>query len=262
MKPIANQRWRGGRLVWQPHNAIVTARYEVAEILDDTTARAFVLAHHYSATYPVALRRFGLYELGELVGVAVFSQPARPAVVEKVWPTWQRGEAVELGRLVLLDRVPGNGESWFIARCFELLRGDVAGVISFSDPVPRPTSSGAVVFPGHVGQIYQATNGTYLGRSSPMTLRLFPDGTVLSNEACGKLRQGRSGWRYASAQLERWGADPFRAGEDGRAYLHRWWHLTRPMRHHGNHRYVWVLDRRRRRDLPQGSPYPRLAIAA
>jgi hypothetical protein len=33
-----------------------------------------------------------------------------------------KAEAVELGRLVLLDDVPANGESWFIARAFELLR--------------------------------------------------------------------------------------------------------------------------------------------
>lgn len=260
---IANQRWRGRRLVWRPDDVIDPRRFEVSETDSDTLVRAFVEEHHYSGTYPAALRRFLLWDLGELVGTAVFSQPSRKAVVRKVWPTWSTAEVFELGRLVLRDRVPGNGESWFVARCFELLRGDVAGVISFSDPVPRRASSGAVVFPGHIGQVYQATNGAYLGRSSPMTIRLFPDGTVLSNEACGKLRQGRTGWRYAAAQLERWGAAPMREGEDGRAYLHRWWHLTTGMRHHGNHRYAWVIDPRSRvarRELSaRAQAYPRRA---
>jgi len=45
---------------------------------------------------------------------------------------------VELGRSVLLDSVPGNGETWFLARCFEQMRkSDLIGVVTFSDPVPR-----------------------------------------------------------------------------------------------------------------------------
>jgi len=38
----------------------------------------------------------------------------------------------------LLDSVPGNGETWFLARCFEQMRkSDLIGVVTFSDPVPR-----------------------------------------------------------------------------------------------------------------------------
>jgi hypothetical protein len=33
--------------------------------------------------------------------------------------------------------VPANGESWFLARCWEMAaRQGVRGVVSFSDPVP------------------------------------------------------------------------------------------------------------------------------
>ncbi|MFM9616276.1 hypothetical protein ACKI18_48310, partial [Streptomyces niveiscabiei] len=66
-------------------------------------------------------------------------------------------ESVELGRLVLTDAVPSNGESWFVARCFERLAAEgVVGIISHSDPVPRTTSTGDVTFVGHFGCVYQA----------------------------------------------------------------------------------------------------------
>ena len=39
---------------------------------------------------------------------------------------------VELGRFVLLDSVAGNGETWFLARSFEILRKHaIVGVVSF-----------------------------------------------------------------------------------------------------------------------------------
>jgi hypothetical protein len=43
----------------------------------------------------------------------------------------------------------------------------VRGVVSFSDPVPRRTAAGDLVFPGHIGTIYQASNAGYLGRTTP-----------------------------------------------------------------------------------------------
>jgi hypothetical protein len=58
------------------------------------------------------------------------------------------------------------------------------------------------VLRGHVGTIYQATNGHYIGRTNPSTLRLLPDGTCYSNRTSGKLAQGDIGRRYAAAQLE------------------------------------------------------------
>jgi hypothetical protein len=39
-----------------------------------------------------------------------------------VFPMLSIDQAATLGRIVLLDEVPGNGETWFVARCFELLR--------------------------------------------------------------------------------------------------------------------------------------------
>lgn len=117
-----NQRWSAGRASYRPpEETIRTSEYDIAEIPDDTTARGFVETHHYSRSYPAARFRFGLYHRSALVGVAVFSHPCSDRVLSNVFllPT---PSAVELGRFVLLDSVPGNGESWFLASVFPTLR--------------------------------------------------------------------------------------------------------------------------------------------
>lgn len=263
MIALVTQRWRARRAWYRPAGeTIATRAYEVAPILEDGPARAFVLAHHYAASYPAARFRFGLYRAAELVGVAVFSVPVQTRALAPIIDFAAASEAVELGRFVLLDDVPANGETWTIARCFELLRTEgIAGVVSFSDPEPRTTADGRLVFPGHVGTIYQASNATYLGRARRDTLRLLPDGTAFHNRAAAKVRNRERGWRYASALLERHGAPP--PGDDPRAWLDEWLpRLTRPMRHGGNHKYAWALARRDRKLLPRSLPYPKLRDGA
>lgn len=255
------QRWREKRTSYRPAGEVIDTRaHEVVALPDDTTPKAFVTAHHYSGTFPAARWRFGLYGGAGLVGVAVFSHPSNDKVLTNVFPV-PAIEAVELGRFVLLDTVPGNGETWFLARCFELLRREnLFGVVSFSDPVARTSLSGSQVFPGHIGTIYQAFNARYRGRSSPSTLRLLPDGTSFSNRAAGKICRSESGLRYSVEHLRRWGA-PELTG-DPKEWLRLWRsRLTRPLRHHGNHRYVWALSKRNWRHLPPSLPYPKAVIA-
>lgn len=59
------QRWNDRRDSYRPAGEpIRTAAFEVAELPDDTTARGFVERHHYSASYPAARWRFGIFERG------------------------------------------------------------------------------------------------------------------------------------------------------------------------------------------------------
>lgn len=256
-----NQRWSQGRASYRrPEEPIRTQEYDVAEMLDDTTARDFVLTHHYSGTYPAARFRVGLYRHGGLVGVAVFSHPCSDKVLTNVFPSVKATESVELGRLVLLDQVPGNGESFFVARAFDVLRRyGIAGVVSFSDPMPRTTVTGEQIFMGHFGTVYQALNGVFLGRGTPRTLHLLPNGRVFSDRTAQKIRKGERGWRYAAAQFEEWGAPP--APEDPEE--RRLWFtlategVTRPVRHRGNFKYAWPLNKSVRRSLPSSLPYPK-----
>lgn len=253
------QRWRARRDAYRPAGEAFEPRaHEVAAIASDNIARSFVEEHHYSGSYPAARCRYGLYERGELVGVAVFSVPMRAEVLRP----WSLDDGLELGRFVLLDGVRANGESWFLARCLDALRAEGwAGVVSLSDPTARTTASGAVVFGGHVGTIYQASNAIYTGRASPQTLRLLPDGSVFSNRAASKIRKSERGWRYAVEQLVAHGA-PAPSGN-----LHAWLRevvptITRPLRHHGNHRYLFPLSRAARRIAPASLAYPKIARAA
>lgn len=252
------QRWRHGRDHYRPAGEpIPTHRYEVAPIPDDRTAKAFVLEHHYSGTFPAARFRHGLYRAGQLVGVAVFSVPCNPAALREL----PGGNGVELGRFVLLDDVEANGETWFLARAFELLGAEgVPGVVSFSDPMPRTNAEGVTVFGGHVGTIYQAHNAVYVGRARAERLLLLPDGRTLHRRALSKLRAGDRGWRPVAAMLQSFGADE--PGEDLRAWADHWVpKLCTSVRHPGNHKYAWTIGRRHRRHLPATAPYPK-ALAA
>lgn len=258
------QRWRRHRDSYRPRGEPVDpSRYEVAKLDDDNTPKAFVREHHYSGSYPAARYRYGLYELpAELVGVAVFSIPAQPRSLD-VLPC-ERAASVELGRFVLLDRIPANAESWFIGQCHRLLRREgIRGVVSFSDPVPREKADGGLVFRGHIGTIYQAVNATYLGRSKAEIKRLLPDGTVMHGRALAKIRRRDQGYRYAAQILEAHGAEPLADEEDARDWLDRWLgKLTRPLRHGGNHKYAWGLTRLEKRHLPAGLPYPKATVCA
>lgn len=251
------QRWREGREHYRPARETIRASaYDVAEMAEDALAKSFVTSHHYTHTYPAARFRFGLFRLGRLAGVAVFSHPCSDKVLTRTFPDLTTREAVELGRFVLTDDVEANGETWFLARCFAALRGRVRGVVSFSDPVRRTTANGDAFFGGHVGTIYQASNATYLGRATARTLMLLPDGRCFSARAAQKIRAGERGWRYAAAQLEAFGADVAPEDSEGRlAWLRAWSAvLLRPLAHSGNYRYAWRLDRA---SIPGGLAYPK-----
>lgn len=261
MITAATQRWRQGRASYRPSREVIRpAEFEVAPIADEREAKEFITLHHYSRSYPAARRRFGLYRRNQLVGCAVFSNPTNTKTLTNVFDV-EPIMLVELGRLVLLDEVEANAESWFVSRCFNHLRREgMVGVVSFSDPVPRAATSGRVVAPGHCGIVYQSLSACYLGRSSPRSLHLLPDGRVLSERAIQKIRKGERGWRYAATLLEEFGATSAPTG-DKSEWLACWLaRLTRKLPHTGNHKYAWALEKAARKLLPPSLPYPKVAV--
>lgn len=222
----------------------------MAEIEDDRTARDFVQMHHYSGSYPAARLRYGLFENGELVGVAVLSVPVRESVLTRVFPgLTPYEESLELGRLVLLDHVKANGETWFLARCWELAaRKGLRGVVSFSDPFLRQAADGRIVFPGHIGTIYQASNALHLGRGRARRIRLLPDGRVLNERTVQKIVAGHRGWEYAAAILVGYGAEPPRFRFEGAQWLAGALAQVgvREVHHPGNIRYGFRIGPRRK----------------
>ena len=243
------QRWNARRPAWRPAGEVFDARlYEIEASTDDAATKAYIVGAHYSRSYPAARRRFHLRARGgALVGAVVFSAP----MTRDVLRPWSMVDAMELGRLVLDDAVAANAESWFVARCFELLHPEgLAGAVSFSDPEPRVDASGERVFVGHIGTVYQALNAVYTGRGAPRSMHLLPDGREFSNRAASKIRAKERGWEYAVAQLVAAGANEPSAGADLRAWLRdELARVTRVQRHQGNHRYVWPFTAGARRDL-------------
>lgn len=257
-----NQRWRDRRDSYRPAGEpIQTRRYEVASIELDRVARDFVQRHHYSGSMCPARRRFGLYRREQLVGVAVFGVPQNYATYKAL--PGDRDECVDLGRFVLLDDVPANGETWFLARCFDALRRDgFVSVVSFSDPAPRKTKTGHVVFGGHVGTIYQAHNAIYMGRSKSERKWLLPCGRVLSARGLSKVRNDERGGRDTKLALQAAGAPELAPDADAKAWLSTWLpRVCTPLRHPGNHKYAWAIPRRARRHLPASLPYPKQLAA-
>jgi hypothetical protein len=260
------QRWSGGRDHYRPAGEVIkTAEYEVGPI-NQPDAKAFVCTHHYSRTFPARRFSYGLFRKNRLVGAAVFSHPVHNSVITKPLKVSEPTDGTELGRFVLLDEVPGNGETWFLSRCFDLLRRDgIVGVVSHSDPMQKTSVSGDIVFGGHLGVIYQAFSAVYLGTTKPRQILLLPDGRVFSERLLQKVRARiarkpahiSQGWEYGVRQLEAAGAEPLDGGE-----LKEWFSfwlskLTRKERHPGQHRYVWGLHRAVRKGLPATLPYPK-----
>ncbi|MEV6925509.1 hypothetical protein AB0M46_13565 [Dactylosporangium sp. NPDC051485] len=262
------QRWRDRTPAWRHRDigGFDPGRYTVVE-LDKQRAARLVRAHHYAHSFPAARFSYGLIDrtphlddypdpdpsallpTGRLVGVAAFAVPMHPRVLLAPFPHLTvYTESIELARLILLDPVPGNGETWFLGRVFRRVaaRG-IRGVVAFSDPVPR-YRGGNQIMPGHVGWIYQGHNAAYLGRATRRPLIMLPDGTSILARNLAKVTGQERGWRGVVTRLQQLGAPPVRPGEQPGSWLRRALDAVDAytVRHPGNHRYAWRLRRSRR----------------
>lgn len=247
------QRYTDGVESRRPAGELIRPSIYDAEPVSPTIAVDFVKTHHYAHECSSRSHTFALWKRGALVGVAAFGALPSTNAHKFVFPSSvDQKHGVTLGRFVLNENVEGNGESWFVSRCFELLRS--RGVIAIE--------SCADMTRGHCGIIYQATNGHYVGLTNRATRYMLPDGTELSNRARSKLTTGERGAGRAVDQLVSFGAEPPRPGEDVLEWLRRWRpRICRSFRHPGNFRYLWCLDRRYRREVlsrfPR-KPYPKI----
>ncbi len=271
-------RWRERRSRYRvaARGFVDPHRYEVGP-LGHAQAADFVRRHHYSGTMPAARLCVGLWDralatpgdAAALVGTAVFSVPTHPAVLTGIFPALAPYEAsLDCGRFVLLDDVPGNAETWFLARAFrEIAEQGVRGVVSFADPLPRhDLRDGHLVMPGHRGVIYMASGAIYTGRTRRRRIWLLPDGTTLPERDLSKVRAGERGREYVLARLCALGAPPIRPDQDAGLWLSAALAAAgaRRVQHPGCHRYAFRLGRTRREReavliAPPAHPYPRAA---
>lgn len=249
------QRMRRGLQSWRhvSEGGFDQRQYSVKRIAY-RDAKAFVLAHHYSGSYAQARLRYGLVHGDRLVGVATLGNAMQAKVLTNPLPTLDQTTAAELARLVLLDEVPGNAESWFSTRVLaDALQEGVRGVVAFSDPLPRTD------MPGHVGTIYQAMNADYCGRATARPLVVLPDGAVLTDRALQKVRGEEQGAGGVIRRMVAAGARPYGQPHTAAAWLRLALDdvAARRRPHPGNHRFVFRLGRtaRERRRIALGAGY-------
>lgn len=241
-----SQRWRLGREYWRVDRDEGFRREHYAvDVIRDAAARAFICDHHYSGSYPIAMERVGLFRGHTLVGVAVFSIPINNNVIPR-YTGVPAAQGTELGRFVLLDEVPYNAESYFLAAAFKVLRAlrpELRTVVAYSDPVPRATASGQIVLPGHIGIAYQASNARYLGRAASKTLHITQAGVALSTRAVSKVRLQEHGAASAEKRLVRLGAPRRAPGQHPADWIASVLAggTFRRVRHPGNHVYGFAL---------------------
>ncbi|MFZ3481729.1 hypothetical protein [Sphingomonas sp. 3-13AW] len=254
MKTDRSQRWRERREMFVPGDAEFDPSVHSVDAIDCwALAKPFVEQHHYSGSFPASRFSAGLFRNGpggtsSLVGVCTFAQPSNNRSVAKTANLAHHTHAVDLGRLVLLDDVGCNGETFLVSRALRLLRQhkpEVVSVISYADPIKRRVLGSGFIHGGHIGRIYQIMDALYLGRASARTLDIMPNGLVFSPRALSKLRAGETGSEYALRQLLSAGADEMRADEDAEAWVQRLrarGFFTR-IRHPGTHKYLFPLTR-------------------
>ncbi|MCC0004642.1 MAG: hypothetical protein H6872_05690 [Methylobacteriaceae bacterium] len=261
----AAMRWRQGRASYRPQREQFDPRHFGVEQIGDAAARAFVLEHHYSRSYPAAIAAFGLIERtshsDRLTGVAVFSVPMNGKAARRYGAA--DAPFCDLGRFVLLDEIAGNAETWFLSRALAGLssvKTDASSrplhhlVLAYSDPQPRTAANGDVIFAGHVGGIYAAASAIYLGRGTARVHWVAQDATLISPRALSKLRNGERGDAYVYEQLLRHGAPRRRLNEPAADYVSR--ALAegpfRRLRHRGNHVYCLPTGTHRMRRAARG----------
>lgn len=120
-------------------------------------AAEFVAKHHYSKVMPKLNKViFGLFQKDVLVGVITFGWGVRPRdTIRKLFPSLISKDYLEIGKLCLLDEMPKNSESRFIAAAMKFLhriRPDLKLVFTWADAIW-----------GKPGYIYQAANFLFGG---------------------------------------------------------------------------------------------------
>ena len=249
-----SQRWRDRRSRFVANDTVIDPRHYTVDVVDHETAKAFVAEHHYLTRYPAAQLAVGLFGPGRggsasLDGIIVFGVPATGAVITRHTGYADPRRGCVLQRLLCLPSVAANGESFFAARAFRLLREAkpmIDALVSFSDPQV-----------GHCGCVYAALSEAYRGTTRPRSV-LRIAGETVSDRTLSKIRNLESGHAGAVDQLVRLGAPRPGPSEQLRQWLDRCRAdgTLVPGRQAGLFSYCFELTRDARRT---GRSLPRLA---
>jgi hypothetical protein len=142
-----------------------TPELEIREI-SLTEAANFVREHHYSKVMPKLNKEvFGLFHEDRLVGCITFGWGVRPKdTIANLFPSLDTKDYREIGKLCLLDEMPKNTESRFIAGSMKFLkmkRPELSVVFTWADAIW-----------GKPGYIYQASNFWFGGSAASEAYRV------------------------------------------------------------------------------------------
>ena len=127
-------------------------------VCDRKDVKQFIEKWHYSKSINGIMSSycFKLMNNNEIIGGMIFGKLG----MANAWKKYAENaeDVIELRRLCCIDDTPKNTESFFIGACLRWLKKNtkLKIVVSYADPEY-----------GHSGIIYQASNFTMIGKTSP-----------------------------------------------------------------------------------------------
>lgn len=136
--------------------------WEVKQIEAKQTHK-YILEKHYAQRLPSISFAYGLFQSNELKGILTIGKPASPPLCAGIMGSKYKHVVYELNRLVVVECLPKNSLSYFVAEVLRMLSNTELLLVSFAD-------DGV----GHNGYIYQATNWIYTGKTKERTDKYMP----------------------------------------------------------------------------------------
>tara|TARA_R110000782_G_scaffold110586_1_gene199998 strand:- start:13 stop:657 length:645 start_codon:yes stop_codon:yes gene_type:complete len=134
---------------------VLKSNYLIKEVkrLD---AEPFIISIHYAKRWPSISFYYGLFLLGELVGVVTYGTPASAPLKKGIAGDKYKSNILELNRLCLKNNLK-NEASMLVAASLKMLPRNKI-IVSFAD-----------ISQNHTGIVYQACNFLYCGLSAKRT---------------------------------------------------------------------------------------------
>ena len=155
----------------KPENAAYRKDYEIRYAAHCQIA-PFITTHHYAkGCSNTFVHGFSLHRENQLVGAAAWLPPTK-VCAQSVRSEWRA--VLSLSRLAILPGEPTNAASLLIGECIRRIRRDSRwkSLVTFADTRLK-----------HTGQIYRATNWTYVGETEPSPCWLDKNGKQVAKQS-------------------------------------------------------------------------------
>lgn len=133
-------------------------KFNIREI-ERETAQDMVKKYHYSNTLPKLNKHFIGFFLGDrLVGIVTLGWGTRPRhTIQRIFPSLDTKDYLEIGRMCMLDEMPRNSESQMLSQLIRWIKANL--------PQLKVLFTWADGMVGKAGYVYQASNFIYAGYS-------------------------------------------------------------------------------------------------